>query len=179
MSFHQATVIQTQTPINPGNSGGPLLNDEGELVGVNSFIREDSEGINYAVSLTDIKKLISATSSRWINRPKIPENYEIKEEAVFRMVDGDDNGVIDTTLLDLDGNGVADLYAFDDNEDGIMDYFMVDADENGKEEAVVKPVQKDGKRVYIWAVDKNEDGKPDSYCIDADRDWEVDKCRKA
>jgi S1-C subfamily serine protease len=179
MSFHRATVIQTQTPINPGNSGGPLLNDEGELVGVNSFIRTDSEGINYAVSLIDIKKLISAKAHRWIERPKIPENYEFKEDAVLRMIDKNKNGVIDTTLLDLDGNGIPDLFAMDENEDGIMDYFLVDADENGKEDAVVKPVQKDGQLVYIWAVDNNEDGKPDAYCVDVDRDWEVDKCRKA
>src|SRR4030095_3705503 len=34
---HRADVVQTQTPINPGNSGGPLLGDQGQLVGINSF----------------------------------------------------------------------------------------------------------------------------------------------
>ena len=38
LSHHVADVIQTQTPINPGNSGGPLLNSNGELIGINSFI---------------------------------------------------------------------------------------------------------------------------------------------
>lgn len=36
---HKADVIQTQTAINPGNSGGPLLNDRGQIIGVNSMRR--------------------------------------------------------------------------------------------------------------------------------------------
>jgi hypothetical protein len=51
---HRATVIQTQTPIDPGNSGGPLLSDDGKIVGVNSFIRKDAEGLNFAVAAKEI-----------------------------------------------------------------------------------------------------------------------------
>jgi S1-C subfamily serine protease len=51
---HRATVIQTQTPINPGNSGGPHLSDDGKIVGVNSFIRKDAEGLNFAVAAKEI-----------------------------------------------------------------------------------------------------------------------------
>jgi S1-C subfamily serine protease len=47
--LHQSTVIQTQTALNPGNSGGPLLNDQGEIIGINSF-RGEGEGLNYAVA---------------------------------------------------------------------------------------------------------------------------------
>jgi serine protease Do len=44
--------IQTDTPINPGNSGGPLLDTEGEVVGMNTFIISESggnEGIGFAI----------------------------------------------------------------------------------------------------------------------------------
>jgi S1-C subfamily serine protease len=45
--------IQTDAAVNPGNSGGPLLNADGLVVGINTFIvtpgREDAEGLNFAL----------------------------------------------------------------------------------------------------------------------------------
>lgn len=60
----KADVIQTQTPINPGNSGGPLLSSRGHLVGVNAFKARGSEGLNFAVSLSEVSIFLenSATS---------------------------------------------------------------------------------------------------------------------
>ncbi len=60
---HQASVIQTQTPINPGNSGGPLILDGGQLVGINSFGIPDAQGLNYAVSVEEIKKFLKQKKS--------------------------------------------------------------------------------------------------------------------
>lgn len=42
-------IIQTTAPLNPGNSGGPLLNYEGKVVGMNTAIVEDSQGIGFAI----------------------------------------------------------------------------------------------------------------------------------
>ena len=61
---HRAKVIQTQTPINPGNSGGPLLDNAGRLIGINSFGRPDSEGLNYAVAVDEIQKFLQRPVSR-------------------------------------------------------------------------------------------------------------------
>ena len=50
---HQLTakVIQTQVPINPGNSGGPMFNKNGQVIGINAFGVEESQGLNFAVTL--------------------------------------------------------------------------------------------------------------------------------
>ncbi len=46
--FENIAWIQTDAAINPGNSGGPLLNLKNELVGINTFILEESEGLGFA-----------------------------------------------------------------------------------------------------------------------------------
>jgi S1-C subfamily serine protease len=55
-------VIQTDAPINPGNSGGPLLNAQGQVIGINSQIAtagsRGSVGIGFAVPINTAKKVI-------------------------------------------------------------------------------------------------------------------------
>lgn len=56
-------LIQTDTSINPGNSGGPLINRDGELVGINSFkiVSEDGmpyPGLNFSVSIKGIRDFL-------------------------------------------------------------------------------------------------------------------------
>ena len=53
-------VYQMQTPINPGNSGGPLLNEHGNLIGLNIFVYTNSQNISFAVT---VKEIISFLAS--------------------------------------------------------------------------------------------------------------------
>ena len=59
----KADVIQTQTPISTGSSGGPLFNDLGEMVGVNTMGDDDGQNLNFAVSTTEISKLMASLPS--------------------------------------------------------------------------------------------------------------------
>jgi len=63
-NFPIADIIQTSVPINPGNSGGPLLNYEGEVIGITTAIIQNSNGLGFAIpSNTILREIDSLVSS--------------------------------------------------------------------------------------------------------------------
>lgn len=161
MTF-KSNVIQTQTPINPGSSGGPLLNNNAEIVGINTFYIK-GDGLNFAVSVDVIKEFLERRNSRFAGRPSTTSQIApVSKEPSYYRYDTNGDGIDDLIGGDTDGNGLVDMYIVDLNQDGRIDHVKLDQDENGRIETVVYDTNKDGK-FDTWAYDTNEDGYMDQW----------------
>ena len=61
--------VQTDAAINPGNSGGPLLNVDGDIVGINTAIFASGQGIGFAIPADKIRRIVSELTQYGKVRP--------------------------------------------------------------------------------------------------------------
>ncbi|OMF32154.1 peptidase A2 [Paenibacillus sp. FSL H8-0548] len=66
-------LLQTDASINPGNSGGPLMNIKGEVVGINTAVSSQAQGIGFAIPTSTIQEVLeSLKNDKEIPKPAAP-----------------------------------------------------------------------------------------------------------
>jgi serine protease Do len=119
--------IQTDASINPGNSGGPLINMNGEIVGINTAIIASGQGIGFAIPINMAKAIVPQLQEKghvtrgWLGvsiqevTPELAKSFGLKEKKgalVAQVVSGspaEKAGVEQgDVILEFDGKEVAD-----------------------------------------------------------------------
>jgi serine protease Do len=81
-------LVQINASINPGNSGGPLLNINGELIGINVALREGAQGIAFALPSETVQQVLSkhlsAAKLSGINHGLVCKE-DVKEDGAYRQ----------------------------------------------------------------------------------------------
>jgi serine protease Do len=115
--------IQTDASINPGNSGGPLINMQGEVVGINTAIVASGQGIGFAIPVNMARDIINQLKTKgevtrgWLGvgiqdlTPELAEYYKVKGDSgvlVTHVFEGDpaDRGGIEVNDIIVAVDGV-------------------------------------------------------------------------
>jgi serine protease Do len=81
-------LFQTDAAINEGNSGGPLVNVNGEVIGINTAIASGSQNVGFAIPINDVKGLIgSVTSTGKLERPYLGVRYVMLTDDIAKQYD--------------------------------------------------------------------------------------------
>ena len=136
-------LIQTDAPINPGNSGGPLLNINGELIGINTAIRAEAQNIGFAIPVDmladNISHILMPEKLRRVQLGLIMGRMKTVGKFTGLAVDS----VIKESPADKEGMAAGDLVLEMDGHtlSGIIDFYVKMMDKDVGEPIVIRYVR--------------------------------------
>jgi len=85
-TYDGVEMLQTEGAIDPSNSGGPLLNINGQVIGVNTSKLTEHQGISFAVSIAEVRKKVdfSASGGDWESRVLFKQASIVEDSLVQR-----------------------------------------------------------------------------------------------
>lgn len=115
--------MQTDASINPGNSGGPLVNTQGQVIGVNTAIDARAQGIGFVIPIDNVKQII----------PQLEKDGTIERGFIgVGMADIDDQGASSLNLKHSDGALITQVFPGTPAEkSGLKNYDLI-VEFNGK-----------------------------------------------
>lgn len=107
---YEVACIQHTAPINPGNSGGALVNEYGQVIGINSskIASEDYEGMGFAVPSATVKEIVDELIKNGVvtNRPVLGVNVALSSQSqVYSIIVKVNNLPTGSVIIDTIMNG--------------------------------------------------------------------------
>lgn len=100
-------LIQTSAAINPGNSGGPLLNKNGQVIGINSAKAGEGEGLGFSIPINVAKPIVDQFIENG-SYQKVVMGIQVMEVATYSQLVNIDFGTEDgVIIIQIDPNSVA------------------------------------------------------------------------
>lgn len=187
--FSTPNVLQTDAAINPGNSGGPLMNIQGDVIGVNTAIETNTgvfSGIGFAIPSNTVKRVVPELikdgdySHPWIGVSGIDVNQDIAEEMElenstgFLVIDvvegspaeaaglqgGDRNATIDGSEIEVGGDVIVAING--QKIRGISDILLYLARDAEVGETVQITVIRDGERIQVPLTLESREKAPEN-----------------